>query len=801
MTSYVKSAVAVLAAAASVTTLPVHAQGNELEEIVVTARKRAESIMKVPVVATVLSQEQISRFATNDIQAISDRVPGLVTGSATLSFGSQLSLRGVGTSTLNATIDQSVSLNIDGMQMTQGLAYKAGLFDMAQVEVFKGPQALFYGKASPGGVIAITTAGPSDEFELLLRQGREFEAEQDVTDFIVSGPITDTFGVRLATTYSERQGYFRNEAEAFAGFDTGAQNPQERDFAPQREWLVRGTAKWQPSAVLSAQLKVNIAEAHTEGDAGALQLASCPDGLAAPQPLPIPFIGGGDDCRIDDTVHIVDVSPNAFIGVRNNGVQFFDQQQNFGTLELNYDLHEALTLTSVSGYYDLQQESMINGTATTSAAPALVADPDFDRTDFTQEIRLTSDYSSAPLNYLLGAFYHDGEMFYRNNVIGNTFYGLPPALNRGEQTIDIESISLFGQLIWAVSPSVEVAIGARWTDEERSIDILNTITGTPTPVAVARPKLSSDNVSPELSVSYFASDDLTLFGSVKQAYKSGSFDTVTIPTAGEDPSFDDEKVTGYELGLKSQLLERHLSLNLAAYYNQYQDMQVGANENRNGEIVIRTLNAASADIYGIDFDFNYLPAALAGVSVYGGFNYNQAEYDKFDNANCWGGQMISEGCNRGFDANTGLYTAQDLSGGDLVRAPDLTANLGVDYELAFNNGLSLTLGVNGSYSDDYYTNLLLRDDMIQDAYTKLNVSAILAGRDNSWEVALIGKNVTDELVSGNCVNANLANAAVFSGVITGGDSRGPAGIDELGCNVEPGREVILRLNVRLDSFL
>src|SRR5690606_14250307 len=100
----------------------------------------------------------------------SARIPSLVVGQASMAFGAQIFLRGVGASTLNVALEQSVSLNIDGLQMTQGLAYAAGMFDMAQLEVLKGPQGLFYGKASPGGVISFRTADPSDELEISLRQ-------------------------------------------------------------------------------------------------------------------------------------------------------------------------------------------------------------------------------------------------------------------------------------------------------------------------------------------------------------------------------------------------------------------------------------------------------------------------------------------------------------------------------------------------------------------------------------------------------------------------------------------------------
>jgi iron complex outermembrane receptor protein len=125
-----------------------------LEEIVVTARKREETFLDVPVIATVLTQETLDRTKTDDLYALANRVPSLLLGNAVNSTGTQATLRGIGTSVLNATMDQSVSLNIDGLTLTTGTAYGLGMFDVARAEVFKGPQSLFYGKNNTAGVIS-----------------------------------------------------------------------------------------------------------------------------------------------------------------------------------------------------------------------------------------------------------------------------------------------------------------------------------------------------------------------------------------------------------------------------------------------------------------------------------------------------------------------------------------------------------------------------------------------------------------------------------------------------------------------
>jgi hypothetical protein len=135
-----------------------------------------------------------------------------------------------------------------------------------------------------------------------------------------------------------------------------------------------------------------------------------------------------------------------------------------------------------------------------------------------------------------------------------------------------------------------------------------------------------------------------------------------------------------------------------------------------------------------------------------------------------------------------------------MRAPEWSANIGFDYELPLGANMILALGANTLYSDEYYTNLLLRSDMIQESFFKTSASIALKAADDAWEVALIGNNLSNELISGNCVNANFQNGVVLGGQVSGGTTSGPAGIDELGCNVEPGRELWIRLTVKPLAF-
>ncbi len=535
------------------------ASTTELSEIIVTARKRAESDLQVPVVESVLSADLLEKSHVVDLHGVTDLVPGLKLGGSVLTIGTQIALRGVGTSSLDAGVDQSVSLNIDGMQFSQGSTFNVGLFDMQQIEVLKGPQALFFGKSSPGGVISIRTADPGPKPEIIASASYEVESRERRGELILSGPVTDTLGLRFAGMVLGDDGYFYDDAVALPG--TGAQTPRDR-YDINHDWILRGTAVWKPSSDFSARLKINNARNKVIG--GGQTLGSCPDGNAALPGLP-PFINPNDPCKFQRRIYLVDVDPAAFPGIANGGTPFLTTTSNFGTLEMNYDFARNISLNSTTGYSKTVVDGFINGTDAGYAAPSLIADNDFLRHDFTQELRLRSDIQDFPLNFLVGGFYQKARMRNRVLVDGNTALGLPSTLIAGINDISVDTYSFFGQLSWRPIHRVEIAAGARWTDEKRHDDAysLASAVASPIPTPIAKPDLHSDNWSPELTVTYTPTGDLTIFGNLKQGFKSGSYIITTPAAPGQDNSFGDERVRGGEIGVKSRLLDRALNLNVA----------------------------------------------------------------------------------------------------------------------------------------------------------------------------------------------------------------------------------------------
>ena len=787
------------------TSEPVAARATpaDSQDIIVTARKRQESILNVPVVETAIPKEQLQRLQTVDVKDLATLVPGLTIGHAQVAVGTLVAIRGIGTISSDPGVDASVSLNIDGLSLANGIAFNSGLFDLQQVEVLKGPQALFYGKSSPGGVISLRTADPTDRFEIIANASYEFEARTPREEVIVSGPVTDELKLRLAAMYQTSDGYFHNTAVAAPG--TGAVTPTNRRDPSSTDYVIRGTALWTPSPEFSARLKINFVKDDVINSSTS-QTADCPNGPNF-APLGIPFIVGSG-CTLDRQLAVVYLDKSVFKTANFDGVPRTDQIQSYGSLELNYDPVSRVTLTSTTAYYRLLQSSFFNATNSSSAGPAIGLSGEFGRRAFTEEVRATSDFTSS-FNFTLGALYENGSFFNMPSLLGNTTYKLPAVLFTIREAVGVRTYSGFGQLRWKFLPGLELAAGGRFTDETRHETANNFTTGVNVPVPLGVDRIHSANFAPEVTLTYKPAELITLFASYKRAFKSGSFSFGGAPSPGEDDSFGDERVRGGEGGVKSRLFDQQLALNVAGYYYNYYGLQVGAIEPaRNGLATTRTFNAGAARSYGVDLDAAYRPHAITGLNIRAAANWNHARYLVLNNIPCYSGQTIAAGCNTLPDANpthvdpaTGqrLFTAQNLAGTPLVRAPQWQLSGGFDYEVPLRNDLTVVFTNNLTYSSKFVRFLAVsrpNNDQYQPAFAKVDLGVSLRGQDR-WELSLIGKNITDKVIGANC-NASTSSTGVLLGsAISGGTSPGRFGVSEEACNAEQGRELVVRASVRL----
>ena len=759
-------------------------------DIIVTARKRQESILNVPVIEQAIGQEKLERLQVNAVSDLPSLVPGLQLEHTFLAIGTLVSIRGVGTDSEDPGVQQSVGLNIDGMALSSGLAFSSGLFDIGQVEVLKGPQNLFYGKSSPGGVISLHTADPTDKFEVTGRAGYEFESIQPRGELIVSGPVSDTVKMRLAGSYLDQQGYFKNDGNIAPG--TGALQLGNR--APgEQQAIVRLTTLWNPSKEFSARLKINYS--HDNSNSDSRQCAASPGGTAALPGFP-DYLGGGEDCRIGRIVRSVGLDPVAFPMAINNGVPFARTVQVYGTLELNYHLAPEIDISSTTGYYHLIQHSQVNATNSTFAGTPIGAINHFRDNNFSEELRASSDFS-GPFNFTVGGLYQKDVIKDNVLILGNTALGLPATLVNDLQPVRSRTYSVFGQGRWKVADQLELAAGVRWTDETRAENPFSLLANAAIPVLVS--KVRSRKAAPEATITYKPSSDITLFAAYKQGYKSGGFTIATPPSPGADNSFHDEKVQGFEAGLKSRWFDRQLTLNISPYWYKYSGLQVGViGSPVNGIPSNPTINAASAKVYGVDVDSTYRPASVPGLQTNAAVLWNHANYQSFKNAQCFGGQTIAQGCNQQFNPATGLYTSQDLSGTPLTRAPRWQVSAGFDYTVPLRDGKKLVFTNSNSYSGSFLRALAVNypgNGQIQQHYAKVDLGLTLHSAADRWEFSVLAKNVTDKIVSSHCEIGAIKTGGILA-ISRGGSTVGPLGIDQENCFVDSGREIWVKLTIR-----
>ena len=719
-------------------------------DIIVTARRREETSIATPVAITAVSGAQLQQRGISNVDALARVVPTLITSEATSSpQGGIVSIRGLSGVDANPFGDQAVSFNIDGVPVARSSVRRLSQMDVAQIEVLKGPQALFFGKNSPGGIISVRSADPTASFQAGLTAGYEFEADEIRTEGYVSAPITDTIGVRLAGYYDHMEGYVTNVAP------TGGANvlvPFDRRAPNGEEYAVRGTLKWDPSDRFDARFKISHNDADGSGSTDLLQFVDCPRGQ--PQGTPAAF-PSPENCRADGKVTASDnIGPN----FQNADPRFGDEtflrsRQTLSGLEMNYDFTDAITLSSISGYYHAVNAYVGSFTANfqENGIPQTFL-PAYARLrirEITQETRLTSNFD-GPVNFMFGGLYQESRgkneaavYFNANAPTFSTNY-----LYKQKGT----AYSIFGQVMVEIVPNLELSGGARYSNEKKKLTLFQAARSPNrlTLVNVVAPnKAAFNNLSPEATITYRPSDDFTVYASYKEGFLSGGFNATQpalVPgtnAAGQfvsaiDPRYDQQLIQGYEGGIKARLLDGALRTNLALYDYDTTGLQVAVLVGLNQEL----RNAGAVRTRGAEFDFNYR-TPLEGLDLFGSLAYEDGDYTDYQ-AICYRG-LPGPQCRLQTNRFTGVTALlNDLSGTELVRAPDWSGNVGFNYLSPAFSGLKLGLLGSMTFSDSFFTDVTSSPGGRQKPYQVFDAGVRLVDAADTWELALLGRNLTNE---------------------------------------------------------
>lgn len=704
------------------------AQGAMLEEIVVTARKKAESLQDVPISIQTFDMEVLQDNNITNLEELSFYMPNVTVSKS--GADDNLFIRGIG-SGVNLGFERSVGTFVDGIYLGRGKQSRSAFLDVARVEVLKGPQGVLFGKSTIGGAINITTALPTDEFSGYVDTVYEPDANEIDGRFAVSGPLSDDVRARLAGRYYTMDGYLDNVY-------TGDNEPNTDDYS------LRGVLAWDATDALAVTVRGDFNDSDEKGSNQQLyQLdPNNPNNPIDGRPYTI------EPVDFDDKSDFVD-------GIGGENVESSDITNELFSVTLNY--HEGIyDFTSITGYsaYDAK----IGADADNSALDTLVRNTDEDFDQFSQELRVLIQ-PGGDFEYLAGLYYDN-----TNLDVHDVFDALllPGAVdgtvfNKFKQ--ESESLAAFGQVTWNITEAWRWNVGARYSDDQKEYTKDVTIAGIVLLSAFADDYTngehrSYDDVTWNTSLQYFLSDDLMFYGTLSTGYKDGGYDQFYLGShRAVDPQeasleFNEETANSAEIGMKSTLLDGAMTLDIAAFYSEFDDLQTSA-------LVGSTFvvgNAGKAISQGVETSVRY--AVTENLTVGAAGAWLDAYYDDFANAACTVRQQ--------YEARLANINpcVQDLSDEPLQYAPDWSGNLNAEWVMPLTAALEFKVRGDVAYSDSFYT---AQDEDVNtraDSYTRYNLRLAVAEVNGTWEVAVIGKNLTDEYTTSwiNDVSNNNAPA-------------------------------------------
>lgn len=740
-----------------------------LEEIVVTAQQRSESLQDVPVSVAAVTAEKMSNAGIVDLQGLSELVPNFSINETGIS--TTVTIRGI-SSGINPGFEQSVGIYNDGIFFGRDQLARIPMMDMERVEVLRGPQGILFGKNSIAGAVSQVSAKPTDDFEGSVTALYEPDhGEQDVR-LVLSGPITDSLSGRIAVLDRSLDGYV---------FNTVSQQDEQNED----EQVIRGSLRWDVNEDVTANLKVSHSTFDTVGRNMEVYNS----------------IGTPPHIATLNALQAYPVEAELNFSADSNG-HFSDNEVSVATLSVDWDM-EGFSLTSITGFAEYEFDE--NCDCDFTGATVFNATRQEEYEQFSQELRFTSDLG-GDFDYIGGLFFQSTELKYKDSIIlpdptvistalallgANALVPFAPGSST-DRTFNQEGDvwAAFAQGSWTLSDDLRLTIGGRYTQETKdatrsqlhranaafggqlqspaTVDAVsgayNVLYGifaveAYTPISG---DLDDSSFTPVVTLEWDANEDTMAYLTWTKGFKSGGFDARSnghpdaAVTNGQKSGnqitgsweFDREEATSIELGSKMTLADGAAELNVALYMTEYSDLQVSQFD---GTLGFNVTNAGEATVQGLEADGRW--AVSENVTLTGSAAYLDFNYDKFPNSQCYFGQTAN---------STVAVGLCDVSGQRKEYTPELQANIGAAWIGDIAEGLVLNASVDLVYMDEYIYAANLDPRTKQDATTQVSARVSLSDNEGAWEVALIGRNLTDETV------INFGGNTPLGGTLTGG---------------------------------
>lgn len=667
-------------------------QGNALGgDIVVTAQRRSENLMRVPIAISAFGGETLKATGIGDVQGLQMVTPALVYPST--GAYAQPYIRGIGSRLLQNGLDPSVATYVDGRYISRQSAIVLDLADVQRVEVLKGPQGVLFGRNASAGAIRVITNEVSDKLEGSARLSYgNYNAVQ--AEAMVNVPLSDTLGVRIAALESRRDPFAKNLVA------TGNPNWDDKNIQ-----MIRGKLRWHPAGSFESKLTLGYwtQDDNSGNDTVALGVLPLTQGIA---------VGGITGTSVN---HVATALTGA-----NRKREYSGEWDN--SVEVG-----SVTLRSVTTYADLNNKLTFDGDGTSAR---LVDATVYERSKtFSQELQAASG-TGGRLQWIVGGFYFNDLTDFDTVVdIGTR------NVSQGQQNVKTESYAVFGQATYNIMGGLDLIAGGRYSKDIKTVDLLasqhdNAVTVPPTPYMAHN---SWAKFTPSATLQYSFGDSL-VYAKFARGFKSGGY---SYPAYCQVP-LKPETLDMYELGLKTQLFDHAVKLTLSGYYYNYTDLQVSRAAGTGAGIIVVNENAGSAKLYGLDADATW--NITRQLSVTGSVALQHSEY---------GSYLASAKMYRGILASNNtpgmVDVGFDATGHELLRAPSFSAFAAVNYEPEFSGGsfpMSLTYAYKGAFDFDFVldpSTSVLR----QKAYSLVNGRIGFSPPSKNWTVSAWVKNLAN----------------------------------------------------------
>ena len=763
------TAAATLAMAVSA---PALSQGLTLEEIIVTATKRAVGLQEVPIAISVMSGQEMSAKGLTKMEDLSMYMPNVHVAEA--SAGTQLFIRGIG-SGVNYGFEQSVGTFVDGVYFGRGRSARGKFLDIERIEVLKGPQSTLFGKNTVAGALNITTAQPTEEFEGYVSAGYTTELEAMTLTSVISGPLSDSVRGRLAVRAYEDEGYVRNLAA------DGVDGPQNESL------YVRGTLAIDVNEDWTATIKAEHGYVDILGRQeliSDINLATGPSAALYGSPLGSTNFEAGFgyttyEQNVRDFPLFDDTESNIFQvtldGVAaDHGIKAiigYTDYEFTNSLDSDYSPLKLLNRGRNEQHEQISAELIISSPSDDKfeyLAGAFYQTEELSNDRYTHvDLSAVAPLQNGVFNLLNAANPLLGGASFAQAVLGGnlsaaTQSGILDVTARNYFNQDADSWSAFAEGTYNVTDTFRVTAGLRYSEDNKDVSKGGTVSyidPTAASSTLVIPQLAAvyekalklakvhaytrdrkeDHVTGHVNLQWDMTNDAMVYLELGNGYKAGGFDEdngmgreiETVNGVTDDlADFEDESVETIELGAKINLADGRGRLNVAAFMSNYEDVQVSTFDGNAGFVVG---NAAESEVQGIEADILF--RLTEELTLNGAFAYLDATYKSFPGAGCNVGQTLAW-------SGTGGCT-QDLTGQPLQFAPEHTANIGISYETELSSGLLLSAGLDYNWTDDVVVAADLDEKLVQESFGKLNARIAIAGNDQ-WQVSVVGKNLLSE---------------------------------------------------------